>query len=104
MRTDRCRRILGVPVSDEQMLEFLSRLGFEPTRAAPPRAGEIDCVVPVFRLDVEREIDLIEEVGRMYGHDRIPIDETIRIRVAPPQPTALARRAGSRPFPRPAPN
>jgi phenylalanyl-tRNA synthetase beta chain len=89
MRPARCRRILGVEISDDQMAAFLDLLGFEPQR----KADWIHCTVPANRLDIEREIDLIEEVGRMYGHDRIPIADTIDIRVAPPQPTELARKA-----------
>ncbi|MBT8484075.1 MAG: phenylalanine--tRNA ligase subunit beta [Phycisphaerales bacterium] len=89
MRMDRCRQLLGVSISDEQMHEFLDRLGFE----THPTGERIECLVPVTRPDIEREIDLIEEVSRMFGHDRIPVEETIAVRVAPPQPTELARRA-----------
>ncbi|UCD75745.1 MAG: phenylalanine--tRNA ligase subunit beta [Phycisphaerales bacterium] len=89
MRPDRCRKILGVDVTDDQMLAFLSALGFEPRMSG----DRVECTVPVQRLDIEREIDLIEEVGRMFGHDRIPIAETIQVRVAPPQPTELAKQA-----------
>ncbi|MHC4447824.1 MAG: phenylalanine--tRNA ligase subunit beta [Planctomycetota bacterium] len=89
MRPDRCRLLLGVALSDEQMIDALGRLSFEPQKAD----GAIRCTVPCARLDVEREIDLIEEVGRVFGHDNIPIADTIQIRVAPPQATELARRA-----------
>ena len=82
MRPDRCRRIMGVFVTDEQMIDALARLGFAPTL----RGDRIECVVPVHRLDVAREIDLIEEVGRMYGHDKIPVEDCVRVRVAPLQP------------------
>lgn len=88
MRTDRCRQLLGVSINDEQMLDFLDRLGFQPKLGG----GRIGCTVPVQRLDIEREIDLIEEVGRMFGHDNIPIDDALRIRIAPPQSTELARQ------------
>ncbi|MHC4993194.1 MAG: phenylalanine--tRNA ligase subunit beta, partial [Planctomycetota bacterium] len=89
MRPDRCRAILGVPVSDEEMIDALERLGFRPKT----RGERIEATVPHFRLDVHREIDLIEEVGRVYGHDRIPIGDTIAITVAPPQPDEEAKRA-----------
>ncbi len=89
MRPDRCRHLLGVPIENERMLDALTRLGF-----APALAGDvIECTVPFHRLDIEREIDVIEEVGRMYGLDNIPIAESIAIRVAPPQPTEMARQA-----------
>jgi phenylalanyl-tRNA synthetase beta chain len=44
-------------------------------------------------MDIVREIDLIEEVSRMFGHDNIPVTETLEIRIAPPQPSELARQA-----------
>jgi len=89
MRTARCRSLLGVEVDDAQMVDALARLGFEPAMSD----GLITCTVPPHRLDIEREVDLIEEVSRMYGHDNIPIAETLNIRVASPQPQVLARRA-----------
>ena len=89
MRADRCREVLGVPITDEQMVTWLAALDFAPTL----RGSTIHCTVPVHRLDIDREIDLIEEVGRMMGHDTLPIRDTIEIRVSPPQPQELARRA-----------
>ena len=89
MRPSRCRAIMGVEMSDEQMVQWLDTLGFEPALDG----DRITCLVPVHRLDIEREVDLIEEVGRMYGHDNIPISDTLEIRVAPLQPTERARQA-----------
>jgi phenylalanyl-tRNA synthetase beta chain len=89
MRPDRCRRILGVEVTDDEMVGWLERLGF----VAERDGDRIACVVPVHRLDIEREIDLIEEVSRMFGLDNIPVTETIRVRVAPPQATEMAHIA-----------
>lgn len=91
MRTARCRRILGVELSDDRMCDALRRLGFSPKI----QGDSIDCIVPLTRLDVEREVDLIEEVGRVFGLDDIPVSETVEVRVAPPQPTQQARRAVS---------
>jgi phenylalanyl-tRNA synthetase beta chain len=89
MRPDRCRALIGVPIETEQMVEWLARLEFRPR----VEDGLIRCVVPVHRLDIEREVDLIEEVGRMMGHDTLPVRETIEIRIAPPQSAELGRRA-----------
>ena len=89
MRPDRCRLLLGVALTQEQMIEALGRLNFGPQKAD----GAIRCTVPFPRLDVEREIDLIEEVGRVFGHDNIPIADTLQVRVAPPAAAELARRA-----------
>jgi phenylalanyl-tRNA synthetase beta chain len=89
MRTDRCRQVIGVDIPDEQMMKALSTLGFEPILAGKT----ITCIVPHNRLDIEREIDLIEEVSRMFGHDNIPIHDTIEVKVVAPQPTELAKSA-----------
>lgn len=89
MRCDRCRALLGVPIDDETMRAYLDRLGFEPKLTG----GRIDCTVPYVRNDIDREADLIEEVGRMFGHENIPIAEKLEITVAPPQSTVLATRA-----------
>lgn len=91
MRISRCRKILGVDISADDMVTWLSKLDFQ----AALDGDVINCIVPIRRLDIEREIDLIEEVGRMFGHDNIPIEDMIEIRVAPPQPTELAHRAVS---------
>lgn len=89
MRPDRCCALLGVAISTEQMIRWLDRLEFEPKADG----DVIRCVVPIHRLDVDREIDLIEEVSRMMGHEKLPVAETIEIRVAPMQSTELAKRA-----------
>ncbi|MEE9471936.1 MAG: phenylalanine--tRNA ligase subunit beta, partial [Gemmatimonadota bacterium] len=89
MRPDRCRSLIGVPIETEQMVEWLTRLELRPR----VEDGLIRCVVPVHRLDIEREVDLIEEVGRMMGHDTLPVRETIEIRITPPQSAELGRRA-----------
>ncbi|MHC4903044.1 MAG: phenylalanine--tRNA ligase subunit beta [Planctomycetota bacterium] len=89
MRPERCRALMGVPIETEQMVEWLTRLEFQPR----VDEGLIRCMVPVHRLDIEREVDLIEEVGRMMGHDTLPVRDTIEIRLAGPQPAELGRRA-----------
>ena len=63
------QRILGKALSSGEILRILSRLGFE---FAAERQGEeeFEMTIPSWRLDVEREIDLIEEIARLYGYDR----------------------------------
>lgn len=68
MRADRCRKVVGVDVPLESMESSFKRLGFEYSYAD----GVFTVVPPSFRFDIEIEEDLIEEVARLYGLDRLP--------------------------------
>ena len=65
------RRALGEEPGISEILRILRSLGFE---VAPETndASEWTVEIPSWRLDVEREIDLIEEIARLYGYDRFP--------------------------------
>ena len=70
LRAERIARVLGQPVPEADVPRILTPLGFTVTRHG---ADSWDVVVPTFRVDVAREADLIEEVGRHYGFDRLPV-------------------------------
>ena len=65
------RRILGGTTSDPEVPRILQRLGFRVTMSLD-ESGTYAVQVPTWRLDVEREIDLIEELARIYGYNRFP--------------------------------
>ncbi|MFA5663426.1 phenylalanine--tRNA ligase subunit beta [Castellaniella sp.] len=68
MRLSRCMRILGLTLAAEEVDDIFTRLGFEFRRD-----GEAFVVTPpAARFDLNLEEDLIEEVARIYGFDRIP--------------------------------
>ena len=67
LRPDRCNAILGTDLSVDKMKQILTDLEFAVSGSDP-----IEAIVPTFRPDIEREIDLIEEVGRIIGYDNVP--------------------------------
>jgi phenylalanyl-tRNA synthetase beta chain len=68
LRVERLQALLGIEVAPDDIEDILSRLGFSPTA----NDGSYTVAVPSFRPDVTREEDLIEEVGRHIGYDRLP--------------------------------
>ena len=71
-------RVMGADVPDKEIESSLSALGFAPVRVDQNRGstGSIlaawECTQPSWRADVSREIDLIEEIVRIYGLDKFP--------------------------------
>ncbi len=72
LRPSRCKRILGVEFSLDQITASLSSLGMDCKVLSD---DEMECTVPLYRHDITEEIDLVEEVGRLYGYDNIPTAE-----------------------------
>jgi phenylalanyl-tRNA synthetase beta chain len=68
-RPARANAVLGTGLSVEEMIEITKRL--ELSCDLRPATGDFDVTVPTFRPDLEREIDLVEEVARIHGFHRI---------------------------------
>jgi phenylalanyl-tRNA synthetase beta chain len=89
MRLARCKKILGIEVPHDRVVGILSRLGLSPLLGPD---GVVHCKVPSHRLDLHREIDLIEEVARMHGLEHLQVAQKIHI-VAKPVPVKVRARA-----------
>ncbi|MDE0397540.1 MAG: phenylalanine--tRNA ligase subunit beta [Candidatus Poribacteria bacterium] len=93
LRPERVNFILGTTLDTSEMVQILSDLGFdvnangtgnyqtgeetlkksaETPKQKPSSKNLLQITVPTFRSDVTREIDLIEEIARVYGYDNIP--------------------------------
>jgi phenylalanyl-tRNA synthetase beta chain len=69
LRQRRVSELLGVDIKDDFILETLSKLEFE---LETKKRGIWQVQIPFFRIDVEREADLVEEIARFYGYENIP--------------------------------
>ena len=68
LRRERLLGILGLPIPDNEIASILKRLGMRLKKVATGW----QVVPPSYRFDVSREEDLIEEVGRIHGFEKIP--------------------------------
>jgi phenylalanyl-tRNA synthetase beta chain len=88
LRRARLDRLLGTAVPDADVSRILTSLGFEPGAVSDGWSVR----VPSFRVDVQREADLIEEIGRHWGFEKIPA--TLPALRTPPPPHAPAVSRG----------
>ncbi|MEO8717398.1 MAG: phenylalanine--tRNA ligase subunit beta [Burkholderiales bacterium] len=68
MRVARAQKVIGVPIAENDMARAFSRLGLTSQR----QRGAFSVTPPSYRFDLQIEEDLIEEVARVYGFERIP--------------------------------
>jgi phenylalanyl-tRNA synthetase beta chain len=68
MRMSRAKDVLGVSLPKAFVADKLRRLGF----GVVSDGETVHATVPSWRADLSREIDLVEEVGRLWGYDRLP--------------------------------
>jgi phenylalanyl-tRNA synthetase beta chain len=68
LRAARIKRVLGIHIDAAQVEDQLTRLGL--TVVANDEGWQV--TAPSFRFDIAIEVDLIEELGRLYGYDKLP--------------------------------
>lgn len=80
LRPERVERVLGLRLGVEEIADALSRIGM-----TVEESGQIlVATVPAFRVDIKEEIDLIEEIARLYGYDRVPVKTTMCVATSVP--------------------
>jgi len=70
---DYANRLLGEEISESEALRILKSLGIKPPLNLPLEKGEriVEVEIPTFRIDLKTQEDLIEEIGRIYGYEKI---------------------------------
>ncbi len=72
VRHSRIAKIIGLEIETAKIVQFLTAIGFKIKQKGKGNALIYECVIPSFRPDVAREIDVIEEIARLYGYNNIP--------------------------------
>ncbi len=68
-RPQRCNEMIGIELSAERMAALFRNLAFT---VAANADGSLQVGIPTWRVDIEREIDLIEEICRLHGFEHVP--------------------------------
>lgn len=80
LRTGRVAEVLGIEIPAARQHAILTGLGFVDTSRGDPASEPGLWRAPTWRRDVFREIDLVEEIARIEGYDRVPEDRSITAR------------------------
>jgi phenylalanyl-tRNA synthetase beta chain len=91
LRASRIARVLGQEVPAADVPRILTPLGFLVAEGRDAAEPGWHITVPTFRVDVTREVDLIEEVGRHYGFDRLPMTFPVLDAPQPPPDPRIVR-------------
>jgi len=86
MRAARAHKVIGVPVPAADMADIFTRLDLSHTQESAADGEAFLVTPPSFRFDIEIEEDLIEEVARVYGFERIPARPPLALATMRPEP------------------
>ena len=79
LRIGQLERILGISIERDEVVRILAALGNDPQQI---EAERVTVLPPSWRADLHREIDLVEEVARIHGYDKIPEDCQVPLRAS----------------------
>lgn len=68
LNISKVKKLLGVEIESETIMQILSKLNFAPYLSS----NTVTCKIPSWRYDISNENDIIEEIIRVYGYDKIP--------------------------------
>jgi len=85
LRAERVNAVLGTSISEPEMVRILAGIEMKVEKAG---AGRYSVCPPSFRVDIEREIDLVEEIARLWGFGNVPVT----MPCAAPEPPAESRK------------
>ncbi|ARU58264.1 phenylalanyl-tRNA synthetase subunit beta [Oleiphilus messinensis] len=89
LRHDKVERLLGTRIKKQEVEEILTRLGLQIEKLT--KDGWKVCV-PSYRFDISIEVDLVEEIGRVYGYNNLPVTNpvgSLALRESPERVTAV---------------
>jgi phenylalanyl-tRNA synthetase beta chain len=75
LNTKKLRRFAGIEIEDATCVKILSDLGFGVSESG----GNLSVTVPSWRNDVEQEVDLVEEIMRIHGFDKVPLQGKMQV-------------------------
>ena len=76
LRVGQVARLLGIEIDPAEIERILVSLGLKLINEAP---DTLTFETPIWRSDLDREVDLVEEVGRIHGYDQIPEDRPVKL-------------------------
>ncbi len=76
VRFPRIKKLLGFDIPKTEVVKIFNKLGINIIKDL---SDSLEVVVPTYRPDIEREVDLIEEIARIYGYEKIPAVSKIGI-------------------------
>ena len=91
LRAQRVEHILGIDVPADEIARLMTAIGVKVAGSN----GDFTCTVPPERPDLTREIDLIEEVARLHGIDKMPVSPRVDVPLDVEHPERWQRREGA---------
>ncbi|MBL8745537.1 MAG: phenylalanine--tRNA ligase subunit beta [Phycisphaerae bacterium] len=92
LRVSRCEHLLGIHVPADRITALLRSIGVEVDAEGSGAGGVLRCSIPHHRHDLTREVDLIEEVGRLNGFDKIELAPMLDVHLELSHPDDWAKR------------